>query len=190
MNLPVPTSPEQQRALERFYAYEARLLDNRQYQQWLALLSEGIQYIVPARTNPLVDSRRRGEEDMISVEPELEGADSTGCPLREEGYVHLMLRAERAYKINAWAENPPARTRRIVGNIELMSASDTGLEVWSNFHLYYARPGSSDTVFAGQRRDLLASTDDGGQDAGFQLQRREVILDYAEINAPTVGLLF
>ena len=30
------TSPEQQRALERFYYREARLLDNRQYQQWLA----------------------------------------------------------------------------------------------------------------------------------------------------------
>ena len=45
-------------------------------------------------------------------------------------------------------------------------------------------------MIAGQRRDLLADTDDGGQGAGFRLQRREVILDYAEINAPTLGLLF
>ena len=190
MSLSVPTSPEQQRALERFYAYEARLLDSRQYQQWLALLSQDVQYIVPARTNPLVDNRQRGEESMISVERELEGADSSGCPVREEGYVHLMLRAERAYKINAWAENPPARTRRIVGNVELMSDSEAGLEVWSNFPLHYARPGSSDTAIAGQRRDLLVCTDDGDQGAGFRLLRREVILDYAEINAPTLGLLF
>ena len=38
----VYTSPEEQRALERFYYCEARLLDSRQYQQWLALVSEDI----------------------------------------------------------------------------------------------------------------------------------------------------
>ena len=46
---------------------------------------------------------------------ELEGADSMGCPIREETYIHLVLRVERAFKINSWSENPPARTRRLVG---------------------------------------------------------------------------
>ena len=32
---PLVTSPELQRALERFYFHEARLLDNRQYQQYI-----------------------------------------------------------------------------------------------------------------------------------------------------------
>ncbi len=190
MTLPIAISPEQQRALERFYFYEARLLDNRQYQQWLALVSQDIRYTVPARTNPLVDNRERGEEHMISVERELERTDSTGCPVREETFVHLALRVERAYKINSWAENPPARTRRIVGNIELMSESAKGLEVWSNFHLHIARPGSADTTLAGQRRDLLATANDGDPGPGFLLLQREVILDYALINAPTLGLLF
>ena len=35
-------APEEQRELERFYHYEARLLDNREYQQWLALVDPGI----------------------------------------------------------------------------------------------------------------------------------------------------
>ena len=113
----VYTSPEEQRALERFYYCEARLLDSRQYQQWLALVSEDISYCVPSRINQQVDNRQRGTEEMISVERELQGSDSMGCPIREESYVHLMLRAERAYKINSWSENPPARTRRIVGNV-------------------------------------------------------------------------
>ncbi len=189
MSLPPPTSPEQQRALERFYFFEARLLDSRQYQQWLALVSENVRYLMPARTNPLVDNRQRGEEGMISVERELEDEASNGCPIREESYVHLMLRVERAYKINAWAENPPARTRRIVGNIELMSESEDRLAVWSNFHLHYARPGSADTAIAGQRRDLLVRDNDGDAGPGFTLLRREVILDYADIHAPTLGLL-
>lgn len=179
------TSPEQQRTLEAFYYREARFLDNRQYQQWLALVTEDIQYRLPSRVNVQVDNRQRGEEDMISVERELESADSMGCPIREENYVHLMLRVERAFKINSWSENPPARTRRIIGNVELMAHSADEYSVLSNFHLYYARPGSTAVVYAGQRRDELIAVD-----GDYRLRQREVVLDYADIAFPTLGLLF
>ena len=177
--------PLDQRALERFYNYEARLLDNRQYQQWLALVSPEISYQVPSRTNLMVDNRERGTEAMISVDRELETADSMGCPVREEGYVHLMLRVERAFKINSWSENPPARTRRIVGNVELMAKHGDELSVLSNFHLYYARPGGDNYLYSGQRRDTLLA--EGGS---YLIRQREVILDYADLEFPTVGLLF
>ena len=177
--------PRQQRRLERFYHHEARLLDNRQYQQWLALVSPDIHYLVPSRTNLMVDNRQRGSEEMISVERELEGADSLGCPVRDESYVHLMIRVERAYKINSWSENPPARTRRIVGNIEAMSRDGDDWQVLSNFHLFYSRPGSANCLYSGQRRDTLREAGEG-----FQLLRREVVLDYADIEYPTLGLLF
>ena len=110
------TTPEQQRALERFYFHEARLLDNRQYQQWLALVNENIQYL---------------------------------------------------------------------GNVELMASDGETHSVLSNFHLYYARPGIDDVVYSGQRRDTLLE-----QPEGFQILRREVIMDYANIAVPTLGLLF
>jgi len=179
------TDPALQLALEQFYYREARLLDNRQYRQWLALVAEDIRYCVPSRVNVQVDNRARGEESMLAVERELEDAGSMGCPLREETYIHLSLRVERAYKINSWAENPPARTRRIIGNVELVDVSAGGHRVLSNFHLYYARPGSASVVYSGQRRDLLRSTD-----GDFRLVQRDVILDYSEISLPTVGLLF
>ena len=83
-NIAFETTPEQQRSLERFYHYEARLLDNRQYQQWLALITEDIAYVMPSRVNVQVDNRNRGEEGMISIERELENVDSMGCPIREE----------------------------------------------------------------------------------------------------------
>jgi 3-phenylpropionate/cinnamic acid dioxygenase small subunit len=153
--LSVEVTPELQRQLERFYFHEARLLDSRQYLQWLTLLNEDVRYIIPSRVNVQVNNRARGQEDMISVEHELEGEDSMGCPHREEGYILLMLRAERAYKINSWSENPPARTRRIVGNIELMEHGSDTLSVLSNFHLYYARPGSDTIVYSGQRLVFL-----------------------------------
>lgn len=181
----VRTSPEQQRDLEAFYYMEARLLDNRLYRQWLALLSPDIQYLLPARVNAQVDNRERGTEQMISVERELEGGDSMGCPIREESYIHLMVRVERAFKINSWSENPPARTRRIVGNVELMSSGSEEYSVVSNFHLYYSRPGSASFLYSGQRRDVLLPAGEG-----YQLRRREVIMDYADIDLPTLGLLF
>lgn len=183
--LSLQSTPEEQRLLERFYFHEARLLDNRQYLQWLALLSEDIRYLMPSRINVQVNNRERGQEDMISVERELEGEDSMGCPHREENYILLMLRAERAYKINSWSEHPPARTRRLVGNIELMARAGDRLSVLSNFHLYYARAGSENVIYSGQRRDTLLALP-----GGFRIGRREVVLDYANIELPTLGLLF
>lgn len=184
-NTAFETTPEQQRSLERFYHYEARLLDNRQYQQWLTLIAEDVSYLMPSRVNVQVDNRDRGEEGMISIERELESADSMGCPIREENYIHLMVRVERAYKVNSWSENPPARTRRIVGNIELMELRGDEYQVISNFHLYYARPGSENFMYSGQRRDLLLT-----EGASYKLKRREIIMDYASIEVPTLGLLF
>ncbi len=183
MSAPV-ASLELQHRLEQFYYREARLLDSRRYQDWLGLLSQDIIYTMPARTNPMVDNRARGEQDMIAIERELEDTASDGCPLREENIIHLGMRVERAYKRNAWAENPPARTRRIIGNIELLAQSGKGLDVVSNFHLAYSRPGSADFFFAGQRRDQLRESDEG-----FQIARREIIMDMADINVPTLSLL-
>jgi 3-phenylpropionate/cinnamic acid dioxygenase small subunit len=183
-SLSMQASPEQQRALERFYFHEARLLDNRQYQQWLALVDQEISYLMPSRINLLVNNRERGDEAMISVERELEDADSMGCPIREETYIHLMVRVERAFKVNSWSENPPARTRRLVGNIELMAIKGDDWTVLSNFHLYYARPGNESCMYSGQRRDTLVRSDEG-----YRIRRREVVMDYADIEVPTLGLL-
>lgn len=178
-------SPELQLAVEQWYYQEARLLDNRQYKTWLSLCCETIRYVMPARTNPLVDNAERGDEAMISVERELEGVDSEGTPIRDEGHVHLMLRVERSFKANAWAENPPARTRRIVGNVEILEATDEQLHVVSNFHLFYARPGSRNFIYAGQRRDVLLRSGES-----FKIASREIVMDLANIEVPTLGLFF
>ena len=186
-NKALATTPEQQRALERFYHFEARLLDNREYQQWLALISPEIHYTMPSRFNVQINNRERGQESMLALENELEGVESMGCPLREETYIHLMLRAERAYKMNSWSENPPARTRRIIGNIELMAQEGGRLSVISNFHLYYARPGSESVFYSGQRRDVLLQGE--VEKGGYVIRKRDIIMDYADIEVPTLGLL-
>ena len=176
---------ERQYAIEQFYYREASLLDGRQYQQWLSLVSESIRYVMPARVNVLVNNRQRGEEAMIAIDNELEGSDGLGCPIREESYAHLFVRVDRAYKMNSWADNPPARTRRIIGNVEVLDHSDESVRVRSNFHLFFARPGSDNFIYSGQRNDQLLMID-----GNFKIADREVIMDYANIDVPTLGLIF
>jgi len=182
---PKSVSPQLQLTVEQFYYREARLLDNRRYKSWLGLCDPGIRYVMPARTNPLVDNAERDREEMISVERELEGADSDGTPIRDEPFALLALRVERSFKANSWAENPPARTRRIVGNVEIIEVGDERLSALSNFHLFYARPGSGNFLYAGQRRDVLLRDGDD-----FRIANRVVVMDFANIDLPHLGLFF
>ena len=119
MNGSTDVTPELQHEVEQWYYREARLLDGRQYQTWLGLCAEDIRYVMPGRSNPLVDNAERGREEMICVDRELEGVESDGLPIRDETYPFLAMRVGRAYAPNSWAENPPARTRRIIGNVEI-----------------------------------------------------------------------
>lgn len=176
-------SLELQHEVEQWYYEEARLLDDRRYQSWLALVSPTIRYVMPGRGNPLVDNAMRGDEAMISVERELEGVESSGTPIRDETWAYLALRVERSFKANAWAENPPARTRRIVGNVQLAVRADGAIGATSAFHLYYARPGSASCFYAGQRRDVLVRSD-----AELRLAERVVVMDFANVEVPTLGL--
>jgi 3-phenylpropionate/cinnamic acid dioxygenase small subunit len=182
---PGSATPELQHEVEQFYYREARLLDGRRYRTWLALCTEDVRYVMPGRTNPLVDNAERGRESMISVERELEDRDGDGLPLRDEGHPHLAMRVQRAYAPNSWAENPPARTRRIVGNVEIIEVAHDRLAVTSNFHLFYARPGSPSFMYAGQRRDVLRRVE-----GGFRIAHREIVMDMADIDVPTLGLFF
>lgn len=181
------SNPELQHAVEQFYYREARLLDGRQFQQWLDLLTEDILYRMPSRVNVQVDNRLRGTENMLDIERELEQTDDDGCPLREENLIHLSVRVERSYKINSWAENPPPRTRRIIGNIEIDDSEPDTLKVLSNFLLHYSRPGSDNFTYSGQRRDELRIADK--TQSAFKLVRRDVIMDYSVIDVPTLGLI-
>lgn len=178
-------TPELQHEVEQFYYREARLLDGRQYQTWLGLCTPDIQYVMPARTNPLVDNTEKGRESMIGVERELEDRASDGLPVRDESMPYLAMRVQRAYVANSWAENPPARTRRIIGNVEIRLEASGELSVTNNFHLFYSRPGSPSFLYAGQRRDVLRR-DDGD----LKIASREIVMDIADIEYPTLGLFF
>lgn len=205
------------RLVEQFYYREARFLDARQFKQWFKICSQRIEYIIPNRSTPLPMREQQGSEDFHSLDKELSGESADESPLRVENYFSLALRTDRLLKRDSWSENPPACTRRFITNIELIKtgpdSSDKTILLYtaSNFLLYYNRH-QQQHLYAGQRRDVLcadvsvadtagvadtngtkgALTDDANkiEHFGLTLLKREVVLDWNLIAAPTVGLLF
>lgn len=187
------------REIERFYYKEARLLDARQFMQWIKLCSEDIEYIMPNRSNPEPERAQEGTEAYHSVERELSGEKAEESPLRAENYFSLLLRADRLLKRNSWSENPPAHTRRMITNIELLDVRDESKDsskadglfcsTASNFLLHYSR-GQAQYSYVGQRRDILSGCEMNDGEHQLQILKREVILDWNVIVAPTVALLF
>ena len=51
--------------------------------------------------------------------------------------------------------------------------------------IIFARPGSDNFIYSGQRNDQLLMID-----GDFKIADREVIMDYANIDVPTLGLIF
>lgn len=175
-------SLEQHHRISQFYFHEARLLDERQYQQWLALLTQDVAYTVPARHTPFVDPAKRETEDLLNVAQET----SSGLepPFRDDNHLTLSIRVMRAFKLNSWTDNPPARTRRFVSNIEAVEDGD-GFDVCSNLLLSFSRYGQDNHIYTGSRRDHLRNTEQG-----LKIARRVVLLDWNVITGPSVGLIF
>lgn len=175
-------SLEEHHRISQFYFREARLLDERKYQQWLALCTEDVTYIVPARHTPFLDPALRETEALLDLAQEC----STGLapPLRDDNRLTLTIRVMRSFKMNSWTDNPPARTRRFISNIEAVTEGD-GFDVYSNLLLYYSRNGQDNHVYTGRRHDHLRNTPDG-----LRIAHREVLLDWNVVTGPSVGLFF
>lgn len=170
--------------IEQFYYRESRILDERKYQQWQGLLEDDIEYTVPSRFIATPNPRQRGTEDFHALEHELERGGVDNVPLRIENIFQLAIRIDRAYKVNAWAENPPARTRRFVSNVEVYQGPE-GFICFNNFMMTYSRHDNANFTYTGQRRDILRDVD--GQ---LKIAKREVIHDWNIIPVPTMGLFF
>ena len=76
------------------------------------------------------------------------------------------------------------RLREVLDGVELLQRDAQQWSVISNFHMYFSRPGTGSFLYSGQRRDKLVKGE-----GGFKLCRREVIMDYADIEVPTLALI-
>jgi 3-phenylpropionate/cinnamic acid dioxygenase small subunit len=146
---------------EDFLYREARLLDERRFEDWLALFDDEAHYWLP-----------RHEHD----DPRRDAA------LAYDDRRTLGDRVERLRSPAAHAQAPPSRTRHLVTNVEVEDAPDTGVRLRSNFAVYELRTGGERT-FAGHAEHYLRRTEDG-----WRIHLKKVVLVNAD--QPLYNLTF
>ena len=174
------------REIEQFLYREARFLDDRQFRQWLDLLTEDIRYWMPVRSNRYPVSSKaisildgsRYEEDDVSKEGEL--------AIMDEDKDSLTRRIDRLDTGMAWAEDPPSRTRHFVSNVEVEPGDkDSEIRVHSNFIMYRTRGETEVDFYVGSREDILRNVD--GQ---WKVAYRKIVLDQTVLLAKNVSNFF
>jgi 3-phenylpropionate/cinnamic acid dioxygenase small subunit len=162
-------------SLSQFYYREARLLDDRRFNEWVDLFTDDARYLVPTRSN------RSKREAAHEVSP-------AGSVFHvEDDKAYLRARVMRLESGMGWADEPASRTRHLVGNIEVIRQAETSgeLEVVSSFIVYRSRGEHDQTTFAGQRTDRLRPS---GSD--FKIAHRVVLLEQSVILSNGLNAVF
>jgi PAH dioxygenase small subunit len=146
-----------------FLFAEAEYLDDNRLERWLELLHPDLDYEIPLR----VTRERVAGAGFVA-----------GSYHMKENYLSLQKRVARLAGDYAWAEDPPSRTRRIVGNVRATPETERrGLSVRSNTLLYRSRYDSVDfQLLAYERVDRLVEHDDA-----LRLIGRRVLLDHTTL---------
>ncbi len=161
-------------AVEAFLYREAELLDERRFEEWLALFTDDARYWMPMRRNvPADESEREYTREGLDVSWFDEGKDT------------LTRRVKQIRTGIHWAEQPPSRTCHMVSNVQVVSASAGEVCVKSRFLLYRNRVETETDVLVGKREDVLRRVD-----GGFRIARRKIVLDQSVLLAKNLTFFF
>ena len=159
--------------VEQFLFHEARLLDERKFDEWLDLLTDDIHYWMPIRRT------------TMAREIEKEFTEPGAMAFFDDDKDYLTLRVRKMSAGNAWSEDPPSRTRHFATNIRVVEIQDDDVSVEANFHLYRTRLDSDEDSWIGHRKDVLRRVN-----GGFMLACRHVFLEQTVITAQNMSNIF
>jgi phthalate 3,4-dioxygenase beta subunit len=165
---PLSYSDPRHQEAHQFLVEEAALLDAADYEGWLGLLTEDVEYVMPVRV-----TTARGA-----------GFDSLGDMAHfDENLYSLRKRVQRFATEHAWTEDPPSRTRHFVSNVRTFE-SGVDLVVESALLLFRSRGDTreADLVSAG-RTDLLRAGPEG-----LRLARREIMVDESVLRTQNLAV--
>src|ERR1700745_748435 len=155
-----------QQEIEEFLYREADLLDERRYEEWLALVAEDVRYWMAMRRNVKVG---QGGRALTRAGQDINCFD--------EGKETLTRRVKQILTGMHWAEEPVSRISHMVSNVRLLEANPSAAEpaeitVRCRFLIYRNRVETETDILVGKREDLLRRTGDG-----WQIAARKVFLD-------------
>ena len=146
--------------LNQFYIREAWLLDERKFTEWLDLFTDDVLYFMPRRKNVL---RREAHRELTEL---------GDLAILEEDKTYLRMRVARLDTNMAWAEDPPSRTRHLIGNLEATRCDNGEVEARTAFLVYRSHLETDAQLLSGCRQDLLRPID-----GGWRIARRTIVLD-------------
>ena len=154
------------REIEEFLHREADLLDERRYEEWLALLTEDVRYWMPMRRNV-----KFGEESREFTR------EKEDIAWFDEGKDTLTRRVRQLLTGIHWAEEPVSRISHLVSNVELAEvapslAAPGEVLVKCRFLVYRNRVETETDLLVGKREDVLRR-----EEGGWRIARRKIVLD-------------
>ena len=135
-----------------FLAREAWLLDNWRLDDWLKLIDEDIQYVVPATDAPTGDA----DNSVMFINDDI---------------AMLRSRVTRLKSRHAYREYPASRTRRFITNVLADEQADGAVHLTASFQVYRFRNRES-AVYVGWYEMTLVP-----HGASFRITRRKATLD-------------
>lgn len=160
--------------VQQFYNYEAEVLDDRQFREWLALFDDSATYRMPVRRT--VPPRERKVEFTSAHE----------LSIFDENHADLRQRVDKLETGKAWAEEPPSRTRHCISNVRVRRVPE-GLSVRTNFIIFQGRMERDSHVYYGERQDILRES---GKVFGLSIAKRLILLDHTTLEVPAVSIFF
>jgi 3-phenylpropionate/cinnamic acid dioxygenase small subunit len=159
---PMVLTPQQALWLElmQFYSREAWLLDERKLKEWLDLFTEDVLYFMPRRKNV---PRREGLRELTQL---------GDLAILEEDKRYLEMRVARLDSGMAWAEDPPSRTRHLIGNLEAAPLDNGEVGAKTAFLVYRSHLETDYQLLSGCREDLLRKVN-----GAWKVARRAIVLD-------------
>ena len=153
---------------QAFLAREAKLLDERRFEEWYATLDDDLAYTVPIRQAKL-DYAQEHQPGAYRI------SDDKGL---------IRVRIDRLLSGHAWAEVPPSRTLRLVGSVIAERLGEDRIAVESAMILYRQRGHDNlGDVVPVRREDELRLTADGPR-----LFRRTALIAEVVLSTPNLGV--
>jgi len=164
---------EKHLAVQQQLFYEARILDEERFDEWLSLLTDDIRYRMPV-------TERRFRKDRSA--PLAFG----GGYIFDENKARLGMRIGRLQSGLVWAEDPRNMVRRMINNIEIWQGAEANeAEVYSVVTIHRSRIDGEEKQFVAGRRDIWRETNQG-----WRLSVREMLLDTAVVLDSNMNTLF
>ena len=146
--------------LMAFYVHEAWLLDERRFAEWLELFTEDVLYFIPRRKNVL---RKEAHREVTAL---------GDLAIVEDDRRYLAMRVARLDTGMAWGEDPPSRTRHLIGNLVAEPGARGTVRAKTAFLVYRSHLETDHQLLSGSREDVLRRVD-----GGWKIARRTILLD-------------